>query len=123
MLSTVATRLASPLLLAAGDTAFAAGTGRDWMTAFAAGLLLGVGSALWMRRSKRELAAELAPTPEIAARRLHEHVVAAIADSNPDAVVFFSDTGNIRYANPTARELFFDGVSPEGQNFLRLMAG
>jgi two-component system nitrogen regulation sensor histidine kinase NtrY len=122
MLSTVASRLASPLLLAAGGTAFAASTGRDWVTAFAAGLLLGVGSALWMRKSRREAAVDLAPTPEIAARRLHEHVVAAIADSNPDAVVFFSDTGNIRYANPTARELFFDGVSPEGQNFLRLMA-
>lgn len=125
MLSLVAFRLASPLLFGAGGAAIAAGAGRDFITAFAAGILLGLGSALWMRHSRRATPATnptKAPS-EIAERRLHEAVVGAIADSNPDAVLFFSDTGNIRYANPTARELFFDGISPEGQNFLRLMAG
>ncbi|MGC4091264.1 MAG: ATP-binding protein [Polyangiaceae bacterium] len=49
-------------------------------------------------------------------------VIAAIADSNPDAVVLFNDAGQIRYANAAARELFFEGKEPGGQNFLQLLA-
>ena len=49
-------------------------------------------------------------------------VVAAIADSNPDAVVLFSEGGQIRYANASARHLFFEGKQPENQNFLQLLA-
>lgn len=49
-------------------------------------------------------------------------VIAAIADSNPDAVVLFNGGGQIRYANPSARELFFEGKPPENQNFLQLLA-
>jgi two-component system nitrogen regulation sensor histidine kinase NtrY len=113
-------------LLAASGTAFTASaftatTGRDWLTAFAAGLLFAIGVTLWDRRARpRESGARLSlPQPT---GSTSDRVVAAIADSNPDAVIFFSDSGSIRYANPTARELFFDGKSPEGQNFLRLMA-
>lgn len=57
------------------------------------------------------------PTPG-AARAMMELVV----ESAPDAVLFFSDMGLIRYANAAARELFFDGAHPEGQNFLELVA-
>ena len=45
-----------------------------------------------------------------------------LADNNPDAVLFFSDTGEIRYANAAARELFFEDQDPEGRNFLTVMA-
>jgi nitrogen fixation/metabolism regulation signal transduction histidine kinase len=57
------------------------------------------------------------PTP-VAAREMMELVV----ESAPDAVLFFSDAGVIRYANAGARELFFDGARPEGENFLTLVA-
>jgi signal transduction histidine kinase len=48
-------------------------------------------------------------------------VIAAIADSNPDAVVLFTDAGQIRYANASARDLFFEGKEPANQNFLQLL--
>jgi nitrogen fixation/metabolism regulation signal transduction histidine kinase len=50
-------------------------------------------------------------------------VIAAIADTNPDAVVLFNDAGQLRYANASARELFFEGAEPcSDQNFLQLLA-
>lgn len=49
-------------------------------------------------------------------------IAMTIADENPDAVLFFADSGQIRFANQTARELFFEGKAPSGQNFLRLVA-
>lgn len=45
-----------------------------------------------------------------------------IAESVPDAMLFFSDGGSIRYSNAAARELFFEGRAPEGQNFIRLVS-
>jgi PAS domain-containing protein len=57
-----------------------------------------------------------------AARQSGSELVHLVADHVPDAVLFFSDTGVIRYANPVARELFFAGSQPEGQNFIRLVA-
>lgn len=57
-----------------------------------------------------------------AARKQGDQVIAVIAESVPDAVLFFTDFGVIRYANAAARELFFEGRPPEGQNFIRLIA-
>jgi nitrogen fixation/metabolism regulation signal transduction histidine kinase len=48
--------------------------------------------------------------------------VEVVTESAPDAVLFFSDLGRIRYANAAARELFFEGRSPEGENFITLVA-
>src|SRR3954470_13092136 len=47
-----------------------------------------------------------------------EELLRSVLESTPLALVFYSDTGQIRYANSEARRLFFDGVSPAGQNFL-----
>ena len=49
-------------------------------------------------------------------------IAMTIADSNPDAVLFFADAGGIRFANAAARDLFFEGRDPKGENFLRLVA-
>ena len=57
-----------------------------------------------------------------AAKQSGSELVHLVADHVPDAVLFFSDSGVIRYANPVARNLFFDGKTPEGQNFIRLVA-
>jgi two-component system, NtrC family, nitrogen regulation sensor histidine kinase NtrY len=57
-----------------------------------------------------------------AAKQSGSELVHLVADHVPDAVLFFSDSGVIRYANPVARNLFFDGKPPEGQNFIRLVA-
>lgn len=56
------------------------------------------------------------------ASELRDRLLALIADSVPDAVVLFSDAGTIHYSNPVARELFFEGQAPEGQNFIRLVS-
>jgi two-component system nitrogen regulation sensor histidine kinase NtrY len=53
---------------------------------------------------------------------LRDRIIALIADSVPDAVVLVSDVGTIHYSNPVARELFFEGQAPEGQNFIRLVS-
>src|SRR6186713_966051 len=68
------------------------------------GLLAGAGAALvFSKRSQTPnrsgaLTAGDGPSP----------VIAAIADTNPDAVVLFNDGGQLRYANASARELFFE---------------
>jgi two-component system nitrogen regulation sensor histidine kinase NtrY len=53
---------------------------------------------------------------------VRQRVLAVVADSVPDAVVLFSEVGTIKYSNPVARELFFEGQNPEGQNFIRLVS-
>jgi nitrogen fixation/metabolism regulation signal transduction histidine kinase len=70
-------------------------------------------------RKKSGKAADHGDAPKV---DVHQQIALTIADSNPDAVLFFSDAGAIRYANPVARELFFEGRDPEGQNFLKLLS-
>jgi two-component system, NtrC family, nitrogen regulation sensor histidine kinase NtrY len=53
---------------------------------------------------------------------VRDRMLQIIADSVPDAVVLFSDVGTIQYSNPVARELFFEGRVPEGQNFIRMVS-
>jgi nitrogen fixation/metabolism regulation signal transduction histidine kinase len=53
---------------------------------------------------------------------IRQRVIAVVADSVPDAVVLFSEVGTIKYSNPVARDLFFEGQNPEGQNFIRLVS-
>jgi len=85
------------------------------------------GCALWLlaRRDAPRPSAGATPASSSSAssdsdtaRRLME----IVTDTAPEAVLFFSDAGAIRYANASARELFFDGKSPEGENFIRLVA-
>lgn len=91
------------------------------MTQVLIGLLLGLmAGALLALRWKRKFV--VAPARQVA-DDAGSNLVQVVADSVPDAVLFFSDRGLIRYANAMARELFFEGRAPEGQNFLRLADG
>ena len=85
------------------------------------GLIALAAAVLWFSLRPRP-AAKVAIPPVSSdgdtARRLME----IVTDTAPEAVLFFSDAGAIRYANASARELFFDGRSPEGENFIRLVA-
>ena len=58
----------------------------------------------------------------LTAQESARELVQVVLDAAPDAVLFFSDAGVIRYSNAAARELFFDGERPEGANFLTLVA-
>ncbi len=96
------------------------------MLVLAIGLFVGLVLGLVLRRvvQKRPSDAERksgAGWPQ-AAEKAGDQVIRLIADSVPEAVLFFSDLGVIRYANAAARELFFEGRPPEGQNFIRLVA-
>lgn len=53
---------------------------------------------------------------------MRDRIIALLADNVPDAVVLFSDVGTIHYSNVVARDLFFEGQAPEGQNFIRLVS-
>lgn len=89
------------------------------MTELLIGLLLGLlAGALGAWRWQRRLV--VAPVRKAPDDDAGSNLVQVVADSVPDAVLFFSDRGVIRYANAVARSLFFEGRAPEGQNFLRL---
>jgi two-component system nitrogen regulation sensor histidine kinase NtrY len=60
--------------------------------------------------------------PSAGGDAIRQRVLAVVADSVPDAVVLFSNVGTIQYSNRVARDLFFEGQNPEGQNFIRLVS-
>jgi two-component system nitrogen regulation sensor histidine kinase NtrY len=63
-----------------------------------------------------------ARAPGHAAMGERQRVLTVVADSVPDAVVLFSNVGTIQYSNLVARDLFFEGQIPEGQNFIRMVS-
>ncbi len=89
-------------------------------------LAAGVTAGVFLRpKGRREDPGGTAPggAPWPGARKTSgDELIRVIADSVPEAVLFFSDHGVIRYANAVAKELFFEGQTPEGQNFIRLVA-
>jgi two-component system, NtrC family, nitrogen regulation sensor histidine kinase NtrY len=52
-----------------------------------------------------------------------EKLLATLVDAAPMAIVLFGDEGDIVYTNDEARDLFFEGRSVEGGNFLALLGG
>ena len=51
-----------------------------------------------------------------------QELLQAIVDAAPAAIVLLDEVGMIRFTNRVARDLFFEGTAPEGQNFLLLLA-
>jgi two-component system, NtrC family, nitrogen regulation sensor histidine kinase NtrY len=45
-----------------------------------------------------------------------------IVDHAPSAIILMDEVGTIAFTNVEARQLFFEGTRPEGQNFLQLLA-
>lgn len=80
--------------------------------------LLGGAAIGWLLRGLRRPRGDQPAAPS----SLSAPAMAVIAESVPDAIVFFSEAGTIRYANVAARELFFEGTDPVGQNFVRLVS-
>lgn len=108
---------ALPVLLGAGSAALLANLTRA-PGVFAGSLLIGLFSAWILARLGFMRLASASPKSE----DQHAGIAMTIADQNPDAVLFFADSGQIRFANAVARELFFEGQEPSGENFLRLVA-
>jgi nitrogen fixation/metabolism regulation signal transduction histidine kinase len=108
--------LGLPSLLSAATGSLAASFESGPLLSFSAALSAGLAAAFVMFRSRRSK-----KIGSGGSALLETTVPITIADSNPDAVLFFNDSGKIRYANPVARDLFFEGKSPADQNFLQLV--
>jgi PAS domain-containing protein len=86
----------------------------------------GLAFGVWARRSRnaaaRRLAALEAQLDEqrsTAERR--EGVLRTVVETTPVAMVLFGDAGEITFTNRSARDLFFEGLPVEGQNFLSMI--
>jgi signal transduction histidine kinase len=64
---------------------------------------------------------QLAHQEAAAAER--QALLQTVLDAAPVAIVLLDDMGRIVFANWGARELFFESKNPEGENFLRMLAG
>jgi two-component system nitrogen regulation sensor histidine kinase NtrY len=93
------------------------------MTAGLAALTVGLYSRSAVRGALghvRRLARELEKGRQKEAAR--QTLLYAVVEATPVALLFYADAGRIRFANAESRRLFFEGQSPEGQNFLHLVA-
>lgn len=79
-----------------------------------AGVCLAI--ALFLAIDRRRLRAEAARTNDG-----RDVLVRTVVDAAPMAIVLFSDGGRILVANAAARDLFFEGKSSDGANFLSLL--
>jgi len=83
------------------------------------GLLI---ASLWGR--KQALAARALRQALSDARAEHaqkERLLQTVVENAPMAIVLYGQTGKLLYSNAEARELFFEGRSLTGENFLRLL--
>ncbi len=63
-----------------------------------------------------ELSAQLEEQRSAGERR--EGLLRTVVETTPVAIVLFGEAGNIAFTNRSARDLFFEGMAVEGQNFL-----
>ncbi len=85
--------------------------------------LIGFAASLGLMMRYR---AELGRQRQIAerARSAHEQkerLLQTVVENAPMAIVLYGSTGRLSYSNAEARELFFEGRSLTGENFLRLL--
>ena len=50
-----------------------------------------------------------------------EGLLRTVVETTPVAIVLFAETGSIAFTNRSARDLFFEGVAVEGENFLSMI--
>ncbi|HVV16070.1 MAG TPA: PAS domain-containing sensor histidine kinase [Polyangia bacterium] len=50
-----------------------------------------------------------------------EGLLRTVVETTPVAIVLFGEAGGIVFTNSSARELFFDGMAVEGENFLSMI--
>jgi len=73
-----------------------------------------------LRQEIARLERQLAAQQEAAIER--QALLQSVVDAAPAAIVLLDEIGTIRFTNAVARDLFFEGTPPEGQNFLLLLA-
>jgi signal transduction histidine kinase len=85
-----------------------------------------VAFAVWARRSRGAATERIAAlTAQIDEQRSagerREGLLRTVVETTPVAIVLFGESGNIVFTNRSARELFFEGMAVEGQNFLSMI--
>jgi len=85
---------------------------------------LAFGAWAWRARGEATrritaLSSALAEQRDAGERR--EGLLRTVVETTPVAIVLFGEAGNIAFTNRSARELFFDGMAVEGQNFLSMI--
>jgi len=70
---------------------------------------------------RRATAAEGQLEEQRRAAEQREGVLRTVVETTPVAMVLFGDTGEITFTNGSARDLFFEGMKVEGQNFLSMI--
>jgi signal transduction histidine kinase len=80
----------------------------------------------WVRRgrdgaAKRLAALEARLEEQRSAGELREGLLRTVVETTPVAMVLFGNAGGITFTNRSARDLFFDGMAVEGQNFLSMI--
>ena len=58
---------------------------------------------------------------ERSAGERREGLLRTVVDTTPVAIVLFGEAGRIAFTNRSARELFFEGMEVEGENFLSMI--
>lgn len=92
-------------------------TAEGWvlpLVCFVVGAALGLATAWWSKRRSEADLTVADPSEAIDA------TVELVAEHLPVAVLVFSSTGRVRYANKQACALLFEGESAEGRDFLQL---
>jgi two-component system, NtrC family, nitrogen regulation sensor histidine kinase NtrY len=82
-------------------------------------LCLAVLSALAFAKRARALQRTLSRERSEHAQK--ERLLQTVVENAPMAIVLYGHTGKLLYSNAEARELFFEGRSLTGENFLRLL--
>jgi two-component system, NtrC family, nitrogen regulation sensor histidine kinase NtrY len=84
------------------------------------------GFGVWAWRAKQAATAGIsAMSRELEEQRSagqrREGLLRTVVDSTPVAIVLFGETGSIVFTNRSARDLFFDGMEVDGENFLSMI--
>jgi len=88
-------------------------------TLFALGMVALTLIALKLAFEVKRLRRAVGPsTPD---SRANEELLRTIVEHAPMAILVYGNTGRLSVSNAEARELFFEGHSPAGENFLRLL--
>ncbi|HEX3694863.1 MAG TPA: HAMP domain-containing sensor histidine kinase [Polyangia bacterium] len=78
----------------------------------------------WRGRSaaaKRAVALQAQLGEERRSAERREGLLRTVVETTPVAMVLFGDAGDITFTNRSARDLFFEGMTVEGQNFLSMI--
>jgi nitrogen fixation/metabolism regulation signal transduction histidine kinase len=73
------------------------------------------------RARQREHALALTLEAERGEHAQKERLLQTVVENAPMAIVLYGSTGRLSYSNAEARDLFFEGRSLTGENFLRLL--